>query len=58
MGRILDGFEEENGLAVARRLIDQGGLDDNTIAMLSGLSVEEIEELKRRLAEEVTEDED
>ena len=58
MGRILDGFEEENGLVVARRLIDQEGLDDNTIAMLSGLSVEEIEELKRRVAEDVTEDEE
>lgn len=51
MGRILDGFEEENGLQVAGRLLSQGGLDTDTVAMLSGLSPEEVKKLKLRLAE-------
>ena len=46
MGLTDDDTAKSHDRDIARRLIEQGGLTDDFIAMCSGLSVEEIRELK------------
>ncbi len=47
MGKIDDDAYNNHNQDIARRLIAQGGLTDEFISMCSGLSAEEIEELKK-----------
>ena len=47
LGKIDDDAYNNHNQDIARRLIAQGGLTDEFIAMCSGLSAEEIEELKK-----------
>ena len=46
MGLTDDDTYKNHDRDIARRLIAQGGLDDEFIAMCAGLTVEEIRELK------------
>ena len=45
MGKILEDVYKENEMEIARRMLRSGGLDIETIAAVSGLSVDEVEEL-------------
>ena len=46
MGLTDDDTAKNHDRDIARRLIEQGGITDEFIAMCSGLTVEEIRELK------------
>lgn len=46
MGLTDDDTAKSHDRDIARRLIEQGGLTDDFIAMCSGLTVEEIKQLK------------
>lgn len=51
MGKIYDGFQQENGREIARRMLLTGMTDENLLQTLSGLSLEEIRQLKKEVLE-------